>query len=319
MKFIEDKKGYYLNKIFNILKRANMDDLFTNEELKNLAFNLFLNYQTKYYEAPRKSTIYAYVASCVQNLMFTINDQDRLITYYVIYLGKTNKILSYLLEKYNYINEKYINNYSLYENIINKVLSLPNLSHIKIENKIKNEALKGHNQTKNKKLNIKLDSIKNNPNAKNILLENYSFYIDKYKKEYKFYDSEEKVNLNLNSIFEKTVDSYLNGESKKLASTYLSTFLSQRFENYQNKTIKEKYFANIILIVNDYLNVLELLYKNNNLTPSQKGNLEEYMNLILEEYIENGNYKDNKRHFINMINNYNDIQKRYSYEKRKNG
>lgn len=319
MKFIEDKKGYYLNKIFNILKRANTDDLFTDEELKNLAFNLFLNYQTKYYETPRKSTIYAYVASHVQNLMFTINDQDRLISYYVTHIKKTDKILLYLLRKYDNFNKEYINDYNLYENIINKVLSLPNLSHIKIENKIKNEASKCYKQTKNKKLNIKLDSIKNNPNAKNILLENYSFYIDKYKRKYKFYDSEEKVNLNLNSIFEKTVDSYLNGESKKLASTYLATFLLQRFENYQNKTIKEKYFANIILIVNDYLDVLDVLYENNNLTPTQKANLEEYMDLMLEEYIENGNYKDNKGYFINMINNYNDIQKRYSYEKRKNG
>lgn len=317
---MKDKELHYTTKIFEVIKNydANTDNLFSEHELKELSKALYNHYLSLYNKSDKKCSLPVYIGASLYFLKKMLL-KGKLINYYVTYVGKTNKICDYLINKYFYINKKYVNNYNKFKEIINNVLSLPNLIRRNIQNNITKEAIYYHKNVINEKINVSLDAFKKDPEARKLLLEKYGFYIDKYKTKYKYYDNNEIVKNNLNKFFNRSVNAYLNGSSKKRPSNYLATIIPQRFENYQNFTIKEKYFANIILIVNDYLDVLDVVYENNNLTPTQKGNLEEYMNLMLEEYIENGNYKDNKKYFINMINNYNDIQKRYSYEKRKNG
>ena len=54
----------------------------------------------------------------------------------------------------------------------------------------------------------------------------------------------------------------------------------------------------------------DILFRVKNIVDTKKGQIEEYMNLILEEYIENGSYEiDNKKYFKQMLNNYEEIEK----------
>lgn len=301
---------YYFKKIFNVIKEFNTNNLFSDDEIKELSLKLSLYYSNKYYETKKDTSVSAYMISRINCLRKSLSKtEDRLITFYITYIGKTKKVENYLINKYHYICDEYLNNdINLYKKILNDVLSLPNLTYVKISSRLLKEVSKTLSNI-NVKEKINLDSIRKQEHIKEDLLEKYYSYMNNHKDKYRFYDDKTVVDKKLNEILEKTIDSYLNGKSKKYPSTYISTLLSKRLKLYQDKTIKKKYLAKIIEITKDYIDVLNNYYKNKNLSYTKKGQIEEYMNLILEEYIENGNYEtDNRKYFIKMLKNYEEIE-----------
>lgn len=302
---------YYAEKIYCVFKDFNVDNLFSDEELKELSLKLSLYCLNKYYKTNKNTPFSAYMISRINCITKSLlNNEDRLITFYVTFVGKTDKIENYLVNKYFYICEKYLNNnVDLFRQILNDILSLPNLTRVKILSRLLKKVNK-KNSNKKPKQKMDLSMVRNQDNIKEQLIRSYYSYMQDKKHKYKFYDDKNIVDENLKEILEKTVDSYLNGNSKKYPSSYITTVLSKRLKFYQNRTIKEKYLAKIIEITKDYIDVLDDYYKNKNLSYTKKGQIEEYMNLILEEYIENGSYEiDNKKYFKQMINNYEEIEK----------
>lgn len=317
-----------VKKHFKYLYLSRIDEfesLLPKEKLKIYIWCIIDKLIETYFSSKHNSSLSNYLGSIMDRLLKELNDDIVLIKYarivnnkedfdYVIdyYINKYNYVLeSYdaphiLIGKYREIMEKYIRDIHLNTNI--ELYLKTNLNKAIKENAINSIIFdlgiaRGSNEIERQR-------------HRHILLTDFEYKIDLYKERYKFYDNEKIVDKKLKEIYINVIDSYINGISNVLTNRYLSTVLKQRFESYAKNTEKKNFLASIILIVNSYVEVLEEYYNEHTLTYTEKGNLEEYMNILLEEYIEKGCYKDDhKEYFREMIKNYEDIDKTYVYKK----
>ncbi len=312
-------KTLYLSKI------NNYKSILPKEKLKIYIKSVIDKLIENYCDNKPNSSLPNYLFSQLGRILKELNDDIVLIKYARIINNDTDYdyAIDYYQKKYEYILDEYDKNYGLIEKYKELVEEYVKSAHLNknIESYLKlrlNEFIK-ENSPEN--INFDLDLARGSNEVekqrhRHILLTEFKYKIDLYKKAYKFYDSEKMVDKKLKEIYIDAIDSYINGSRNDLASRYLSTVLKQRFKSYSKSIEKQKYFANILFIVNSYYEILEEYYNKQTLTYTEKGNLEEYMGLILDEYIENGCYKDDhKEYFRKMIENYENIDKSYVYKK----
>lgn len=219
--------------------------------------------------------------------------------------------INFYKEKFSYILDKY------------KYFDLRKEYDLLIENYVKNvclsQKLKDYLITnldiyeKVMKNDYNLQSAKNNQIEKEKLINSLSWFLQEKKKEYKLYDEKQNIDRELYYLYIKFINMYLNGScNNRKITSYLSTRLDQALEKMEQRTFKLKLLHYVELILIDYEFVLNEYYKNNTLSYTDKGNLEEYMLNILENYILNGSYvSDNKTYFKDAIDRYNIINKSY--------
>lgn len=313
-------KSLYLNRI------DEFESLLPKEKLKTYIEHIIDKQIENYFSSKHTSSLSNYLLSQMDRYLKSLNNDITLIKYARIINNKEDYdyAINYYVNKYKYILESYDKYYDLkeiYRELIEEYVKNSSLK-INIELYLKkglNEYVK-RNTIKSISFDLALARGNNEierQRHRHILLTEFEYKIASYKKDFKFYDEEKVVDEELRKIYVGVIDSYINGISNNPANRYLSTLLKPRFESYSKSTIKgSKYIYNILLIILSYLETLEEYYNVNNLSYTEKGNLEEYMGLIFNEYIENGCYKDDhKGYFRKMIENYESIDKSYVYEK----
>lgn len=315
-------KSLYLNKI----DKYKSSSLLSKEKLEIYIADVIDNLIENYFNNNASSSVDNYLNSQLSKILKKLNNDIVLIKYARIVNSDDdyNYAVDYYAKKYEYILDEYNKNFGViekYKELIEEYVRNAS-SKINIELYLKkglNEYVK-RNTIKSISFDLVLARGNNEierQRHRHILLTEFEYKIASYKKDFKFYDEEKVVDEELRKIYVGVIDSYINGVSNNPTSRYLSTLLKQRFESYSKSTTKgSKYIYNILLIILSYLETLEEYYNANNLSYTEKGNLEEYMGLIFNEYIENGCYKDDhKGYFRKMIENYESIDKSYVYEK----
>jgi len=314
----EHFKYLYLSRI------DGLESLLPKEKLKTYIEHIIDKLIENYFSSKHTSSLSNYLSSQTDRLLKSLNKDITLIRYARIINNKEDcdYAINYYVNKYKYILESYDAPHILigkYREIIEKYIRDIRLN-TNIELYLKTNLNKAIKENAINSISFDLDIARGSNEIerqrhRHILLTDFEYKIDLYKERYKFYDNEKIVDKKLKEIYINVIDSYINGISNVLTNRYISTVLKQRFESYAKNTEKKNFLASIILIVNSYVEVLEEYYNEHTLTYTEKGNLEEYMNILLEEYIEKGCYKDDhKEYFREMIKNYEDIDKTYVYE-----
>lgn len=298
--------------------------LLSKEKLKIYIESIIDKYIENYFNNNHDYSLSSYLSLRLNICLKELNSDIVLIKYARIVNNDADYdyAIDYYLKKYEYILDDYDKNYGLmekYKELIEKYVRNAYLSSIELYLKRRLNEYVEENAPKSTNFNLNLARGSNEVEKqrhRHILLTDFEYKIDLYKNAYKFYDSEKIVDKKLREIYINVIDTYINGISNAHTNRYLSTLLKQRFKLYSKSVEEQKYFANILYIITSYYEVLEEYYDEHTLTYTKKGNLEEYMELMLDEYIENGCYEDDhKGYFRKMIENYESIDKSYVYEK----
>ncbi len=316
----EHFKSLYLNKI-NKYK-----SLLPKEKLRIYIEKVIDKLIENYFNNNPSSSIANYLSPQLDRYIKGLNDDIVLIKYARIVnnYDSYNYAIDYYAKKYKYILNEYDKNDELIEKYNKLIEEYVRNSHLKknIELYLKRsiDDYVKENSPKRMKFDFGLARGSNEiekQRHRHILLSEFEYKINSYKNSYTFYDSEIIVDKKLKEIYIKVIDSYISGISDIPASRYISNSLKRRFQTYSNKTKENTYIylLNFILIENDYTEILEEYYNEHTLTYTEKGNLEEYMGLVLDEYIEKGSYKDDhKEYFRQMIKKYESINQSYVYK-----
>lgn len=137
---------------------------------------------------------------------------------------------------------------------------------------------------------------------KNILINELMHLKDYYKEKYVYYTDDDKVNQKIDLIFNTYVDAYINGNSTKAPSSYISTRIDKNLKDFKTKYEKlykindtEYLFARkCIPIIINYIN-------NNNLSGDEFTYFIEYCKNAFNYYTNRGSYKEDIREFMFKI------------------
>lgn len=209
--------------------------------------------------------------------------------------------------------------FSLYPELIKKSEDeniLKNAIRRYIENNLEG-SMKGYlsEVLKNERIKFDIDlarngSIEERKKQRDILIENEYHLLELQSSKYKYYEEENKVNIKLAEIFYSGIDSYINGKSNLPVSRYISTVLNERYRNYSNSTYNDNYLMLVLLASIEYALALDNYYENHELSYTEEGNLEEYLEFTIEEYLNGGSYKQDIKTFIdNQIKRYEEFKK----------
>lgn len=299
-------KEYYCNKYANSLynKLLANNHILTKDQLMSFS-SVFINkIYLNYVNNNRTGKISSYLESRINKLSKKLIVDEDYILCYMKYVGIDYVGINYIITNYKYLLDEYnisVNDANLVFDNNDNLLYKRSLKFYIIE-KIEHYSIKKQNT-----VSFNLEKARNGDfyNQRKILIEKEKSAIRKQGEKFVYYEDKELVDEELEDLYVKCVDSYLNGKSNKNCGTYISTRLNQLYKSYSNRTCKDKLLGNLILILNDYFSFLEEYYKENNLSYTQQGNIEEYMGNELYNYIFNGSYYgDHKKYFKKILNNY---------------
>lgn len=304
---INDKEYYcnkYIKKLYDGLNENN--HVLTPEQL-TLFVNTFINkISLNYINNKRTGEISIYLASRVNRLLKNVITDEDYILYYMKYIGLDEIVINYIITNYKYLFDRYNVSISEFNLIFNNTDNLLYQKSLKFYVTKKLESY--HIESKNN-IPFDLDKARNGDfdNQRKILIEKEKSAIIRQGKKHVYYEDKELVDQELENLYIKCVDSYLNGKSNKNCGTYISTRLNQLYELYSDKTVREKLLGKILLITNDYADFLKEYYNENDLSYTEQGNIEEYMDNEVYKYIFNGSYySDHKEYFKKVLSNYMD-------------
>ena len=301
---IDSLKKKYVKRYIN--KYIDMDYL-SKDKLKNYIEQTVYLSVDDYFLKERNTTLDTYLASKMNRGMIKLSRDIGLIIYARL-TGDIDYAVNNYLIKYSYLIENKED-----EEILKKlILEI-------IDDKTIKRGIKVLLERTMNKLRYKFDidiarngSEEERKNQKQILIDNNKHLIELQSSKYTYYDYEDVVNKNIENIFYETIDSYINGTCTKYASNYLSTTLNSKYARYSNRTYEDNYLAIILLAEMHCALVLEKYYNEHDLSYTKQGNLEEYLDARLDEYINQGSYKQDISTFIDEeIKRYEEIDDTY--------
>lgn len=210
-------KEHYINKFYRKLRILNVTDVLNDDELMMLSNETIDILYNNYLNGDKKSTVSNYFNSQISRKLKYLNDEEKLLVYYVNKVGSNNKIVLYFVNKYMYLLNEFKNiDFNTYRKIIKNILS-------------------GDIYFKN--LNLKTTIIKEMKNKE----ESYISYIKKCISLLKmgdmtYYDDVYKYYFYItNLVYEKYKDEVINKREFKKA-------LKEKYDIYFEKAINNMLF-----------------------------------------------------------------------------
>lgn len=140
---------------------------------------------------------------------------------------------------------------------------------------------------------------------KEILIEKYSYIKKSLIDEFTFYDTKENVFKYVDDTYNNIVNGYLNGISNRQAGSYIKSVSKEYILRYSNMLEKKEYLKKILEIVISKEKVFNAYLKSHNLSYEQELKLDEYLDVVTNNYIENGLYDDDHDvFFAKLLMNY---------------
>ena len=117
-------KEHYINKFYRKLKILNVTDVLNDDELMMLSNEIIDILYNNYLNGDKKSTVSNYFNSQISRKLKYLNDEEKLLVYYVNKVGSNNKIVLYFVNKYMYLLNEFKNiDFNTYRKIIKNILS----------------------------------------------------------------------------------------------------------------------------------------------------------------------------------------------------
>lgn len=117
-------KEHYINKFYRKLRILNVTDVLNDDELMMLSNETIDILYNNYLNGDKKSTVSNYFNSQISRKLKYLNDEEKLLVYYVNKVGSNNKIVLYFVNKYMYLLNEFKNiDFNTYRKIIKNILS----------------------------------------------------------------------------------------------------------------------------------------------------------------------------------------------------
>ena len=117
-------KEHYINKLYKNLKILNTTDVLNDDELMMLSNKIVSGFYNNYLKSDKKSSVSNYFNSQISRKLKYLNDEEKLLVYYVNKVGSNNKIVLYFVNKYMYLLNEFKNiDFNTYRKIIKNILS----------------------------------------------------------------------------------------------------------------------------------------------------------------------------------------------------
>ncbi len=310
------KKINYFKRIYvkeYVSRVEEFDTKLTNEELKKYFKACIPAYIDSYFkDADNKplSTLRTYLEARVQRITGILTDENTYINYVRRVPEDYDRVYAYYLDKLHYLVDGYAGELIIkeYERLVkyyidNSRLSVPMVKYVK--NHL-NMYIKDKNKpTYNIDLVLSGDKLE-----KAKMIRELYYLVEHYKDMYPYFDTYRNVTNELEHVYIKAINSYFNSKQDRPITSYIHGLLKPFCEKYYYRTIKNNSLSNLVLILRDYTISMDNYKKAHRLSLTDKANLDEYMGIVLEDYISKGKYVDNKKFFDDKIDYYHKNLKR---------
>lgn len=325
LKINKDLNNYDLNHYFKLyLKNVdNYDGILSKEDLSLYIKTLIELELKRFLDGEKESSFDNYLGISMKRLRDDLKDDEKaLIKFYKLTKKRKKELFTFLHYKYDYLVKKTLKENRFYTpckeyfyktklNICfeNYVSSYPNVF-MPLEKLVINYINKLIKEEVKDTLVFDLELARNGDEEdkkiqKEILLEKYSYIKKLLIDEFTFYDTKDSVFKYVDDTYDNIVNGYLNGISNRQAGSYVKSVLKEYLLRYSNKLEKKEYLKKILEIVISKERVFNAYLKNHNLSYEEKLKLDEYLDVVTNNYIENGLYEgDHDVFFAKLLMNY---------------
>ncbi|MBQ9013857.1 MAG: hypothetical protein IJ094_09990, partial [Bacilli bacterium] len=229
-------KKHYLERLEKEISRG---EILTDQEIHNLCYNFINGVVMNYDPNTVKSNIHVICNENVVRFLNYCKNEEKLLLYYVKFVGISEKVIDYYMAKCKKLKNKYNISDSMCEEIIINILSNGKILEKNIYKSVESEIKRILRDKKNKQ-QVEIDKILNKLNDKNDISEEEILTLKNYYSQIKkdIYDKyKDKVTISKNSLKDEIDKKY-----DMVIDRYISNFIKNGIKSSIPKYVRSSLY-----------------------------------------------------------------------------